>query len=158
MTLFPTCLFPINSKIFMLFPQMCWSVFPQILPSYIFLAFISTDRITNSPYARVAGNIFDKPYTNYISQWVLHFKWQKANFSSAKPKKFLFDHITKTGRGITGDKWTATDQSFSAMLLCCGFHFLLLPKGIFATQGIWRKQFCCYTFTGFPAEGSKISK
>lgn len=49
--------------------------------------------ITNFPCASVAGKIFDKPWANYISQWVLRFKWQKANFRSVKPKKdFICSH------------------------------------------------------------------
>ena len=73
--------------------------------------------------------------TTLVSEYYIS---SNRKLTSAQPnlKKVLFDHITKTGRGITGDKWTATDQSFSAMLLCCGFHFLLPPKGIFATQGM----------------------
>lgn len=109
-------------------------IFPN--STQLYFPCISSHRlsITNFPYARLAGNVFDKQYISCISQEVLCFKWQKSNPNSIKPKK---DLICLCSEKVQGYSWRQMEQGLDTATICppllcfsaCGFHSLLLPKG-----------------------------
>ena len=72
------------------YPYVLVCIFPNL--TQLYFPCISSHRlsITNPPYARLAGKVFDKLYTNCISQEVLHFKWQKSNSNSIESKNDLY--------------------------------------------------------------------
>lgn len=82
-----------------IYPYVLVCIFPNL--TQLHFPCVSSHRlsITNPSYARLAGKVFDKPYTNCISQEVLHFKWQKSNSNSIKPKKDFMCSRNKEGQG-----------------------------------------------------------
>lgn len=82
-----------------IYPYVLVCIFPNL--TQLYFPCISSHRltITKPSYARLAGKVFDKPYTNGISQEVLHFKWQKSNSNSIKPKKDFTCSHKKEGQG-----------------------------------------------------------
>lgn len=144
------------------FPICVSLYFPNFNPVVICSLNFFPQTITNPPYARLASNVFDKPYTNCIIQEALNFKRQKLNSDSVKNKKdSIFSHSKEGQQCIAGGKCISDLDLVPTLFLlvlrpCLWISLSTTAEGLSAMWGRWRKQSSCYMFTSLSAERKRF--